>query len=298
MLEKALMFFFAARVALVTCHYEAGHAGLEKQKMKVERAGTLDRVLDECSGICPSPWSDHLLALNDSGGKAEIYEISKDGKLVNTHPVPHAVNRDWEEITTDTAGNVYIGDFGNNSNTRKDLTIYKYVKGASGRDVSTPNAPDAGSVTGQTSPAGATQKITFRYAGQTFAAGEKREFDCEAFFWANDSLYLFTKSWEKGARICRMYVLPDRPGDYEVAARDEVFLKAQITGAAIRPDQKQFALISYGKIFLFNIPNGQIGFRSPHACIKIARKQTEAIMFEGEDKLLFTNEQRGMFRIR
>ncbi|MBX2953403.1 MAG: hypothetical protein KF870_12920 [Leadbetterella sp.] len=296
MLEKALMFFFAAKVALVTCHYEAGHAGLEKQKMKVERAGTLDRTLDECSGICPSPWSDHLLALNDSGGKAEIYEITREGKLVNTHPVPGAVNRDWEEITTDDAGNVYIGDFGNNSNTRKDLTIYKYTKRGSG-DASAPDASSAGSTAGQAFP-DITQKITFRYAGQTFAGGEKREFDCEAFFWANDSLYLFTKSWEKGAKTCRMYVLPDRPGDYEVSARDEVLLKAQITGAALRPDKKQFALISYGKIFLFNIPGEQIGFRSPHACIKIARKQTEAIMFEGTDQLLFTNEQRGMFRIK
>ncbi|WP_367913500.1 hypothetical protein [Leadbetterella sp. DM7] len=283
MFQKALMFFFAAKVALVTCHYETGHAGLEKQKMKVERTGTLDRVLDECSGICPSPWSEHLLALNDSGGKAELYEISKDGKLVNTHPVPGAVNRDWEEITTDPAGNVYIGDFGNNSNRRKDLTIYKYS-----RDTSTGGAP-GNSV---------TPKITFRYAGQTFATDEKKEFDCEAFFWANDSLYLFSKSWEKGAKICRMYVLPDRPGDYELTPHDEIFFKAQITGAAINAGKDRFALISYGKIFLFGISNGRIGFHSPIACIKIARKQTEAILFEDTGGLLFTNEQRGMFRIK
>lgn len=282
MFQKALMFFFAAKVALVTCHYEAGHAGLEKQKMKVERSGTLDRMLDECSGLCPSPWSDHLLALNDSGGEAEIYEISKKGKLVQIHPVPGAVNRDWEEITTDSAGNVYIGDFGNNSNRRKDLTIYKYSQGGSA---------------GGASAGRFTQKITFRYADQAFEAGEKKEYDCEAFFWANDSLYLFTKSWEKGVKTSRMYVLPDQPGDYEVAPRDEAFFKAQITGAAISPDKDQFALISYGKIFLFGIKDRQIGFRFPVACINIARKQTEAIMFEGAEHLLFTNEQRGMFRI-
>lgn len=287
MFQKALMFFFAAKVALVTCQYEAGHAGLEKQKMKVRRAGTLAPLVAECSGICPSPWSAHLLTLNDSGGKAEIYEIAPNGELVDTHPVPDAVNRDWEEITADPAGNVYIGDFGNNGNRRKDLTIYKYSRSSSGRDT----------LTGRSSAGGSTQKITFRFADQTFAADEKKEYDCEAFFWANDSLYLFTKSWETGVRICRMYVLPDRPGDYEVAPRDEVFLKAQITGAAISPDKSRFALISYGKIFLFGISNRQISFRSPIACIKIARKQTEAIMFEGTHTLLFTNEQRGMFRV-
>ncbi len=279
MFQKALMFFFAAKVAMVSCRYEAGNTGMEKQKLKVERTGTLDRILDECSGICPSPWSEHFLMLNDSGGKPEIYEVSKNGELISTRPVPGAVNRDWEEITADPAGNVYIGDFGNNGNSRQDLTIYKYAGGAS-----------AGTA--------APRKITFRYERQTFEPGEKKEYDCEAFFWANDSLYLFTKSWETGIRACRMYVLPDRPGDYEVAPRDEVFLKAQITGAAISPDKSRFALISYGKIFLFNITNGQIGFRSPLACIKIARKQTEAIMFEGTETLLFTNEQRGVFRLR
>lgn len=286
MFQKALMFFFAAKVALVTCRYEAGHEGLEKQKMKVQRIGTLAPVVSESSGICPSPWSAHLLTLNDSGGKAEIYEIGSKGELVETHSVPGAVNRDWEEITADPAGNVYIGDFGNNGNRRKDLVIYKFSR----RDSS-------GDSTSSPSSGGSTQKITFRYADQTFSADEKKEYDCEAFFWANDSLYLFTKSWEKGVRICRMYVLPDRPGDYEVTPRDEIFLKAQVTGAAISPDRSRFALISYGKIFLFGITGGEIGFRSPLACIKIARKQTEAIMFEDSQTLLFTNEQRGIFKI-
>lgn len=289
MFQKALMFFFAAKVALVTCHYESDKAGLEKQKMKVQRTGTLDRVLGECSGICPSPWSDHLLALNDSGGKPEIYEITPNGALVRTHEVPGAVNRDWEEITSDPAGNVYIGDFGNNANRRKDLTIYKYRGGD--------RASAGGALVGGTLAGHATEKITFRYADQAFAEGEKKEYDCEAFFWANDSLYLFTKSWEKGAKICRMYVLPDRPGDYEPAPRDQIFLKAQVTGAAISPDKKRFALISYGKIFLFNMENNIVNFRSPLACIKIARMQTEAIMFEGNE-LIFTNEQRGIFRIK
>lgn len=297
MFQKALMFFFAAKVAMVTCSYETDNAGFDKQKMNVQRLGTLAPVLGECSGICPSPWSDHLLALNDSGGEAEIYEITTQGKLVKTYPVPDAVNRDWEEITTDAAGNVYIGDFGNNANRRKDLTIYKYTRGTPMLHGSDSGIPPVQDLQGPDPQGGTTQKINFRFADQTFEPGEKKEYDCEAFFWANDSLYLFTKSWEKGVKMCRMYVLPDRPGHYVVSPREEVLLKAQVTGAAISPDARQFALISYGKIFLFGIENGKIGFRSPVACIKIARNQTEAIMFEDPDTLLFTNEQRGIFRI-
>ncbi|HET9054170.1 MAG TPA: hypothetical protein VFM90_08360, partial [Cyclobacteriaceae bacterium] len=142
------------------------------------------------------------------------------------------------------------------------------------------------------------EKITFRYADQTFQTGDKKEFDCEAFFWNNDSLYLFTKSWEKGIKTSRLYAIPDRPGDYNLSPIDEIRLKAQVTGAAINSEKNQFALITYGKIFLFGVQNGSINFRTPLACISIARKQTEAILFDSDNSLLFTNEQRGIYRIR
>jgi sugar lactone lactonase YvrE len=37
-------------------------------------------------------------------------------------------NIDWEDITKDKDGNLYVGDFGNNDNERKDLCIYKIDK--------------------------------------------------------------------------------------------------------------------------------------------------------------------------
>ncbi len=272
MFQKALMFLFAAKTALVSCHYESRKVDMDKQKQPVVTLGKLDNTVNESSGICSAPWSENLLSINDSGGKPEIYEIDEKGKLVATHAVPGSKNVDWEEITTDSKGNVYIGDFGNNANQRKDLTIYKYKNGTS-------------------------DKITFRFADQDFSKGFKMEYDCEAFFWNNDSLYLFTKSWEKGVKTSRMYSISDQPGDYTLTPKDEVFFKAQITGAAINPSKSQFALISYGKIFLFGIENNVINFRSPQVCISIAKNQTEAIMYKTDNTLIFTNEQRGLFQL-
>lgn len=272
MFQKALMFLFATKTALVSCHYESRKVNMDKQKQHVVTLGKLDAIVNESSGISSAPWSENLLSINDSGGKPEIYEVDHKGKLVTTHAVPESKNVDWEEITTDSKGNVYIGDFGNNANQRKDLTIYKYKNGA-------------------------TDKITFRFEDQDFSKGFKMEYDCEAFFWNNDSLYLFTKSWEKGVKTSRLYSVSDQPGDYTLTPKDEVFFKAQITGAAINPSKSQFALISYGKIFLFGIENNVINFRSPQVCISIAKNQTEAIMYKKDNTLIFTNEQRGLFQL-
>src|SRR5687767_3235735 len=62
---------------------------------------------------------------NDSGGEPELYNFDSTGTLLRILRITNATNVDWEEITTDTAGNMYIGDFGNNNCDRANLVIYK-----------------------------------------------------------------------------------------------------------------------------------------------------------------------------
>lgn len=269
MLQKAFLFLFGIKVALVSCHFEEKNAGLEKEKYRVEKLGKLDKVLNECSGLALADQPNHLLALNDSGGEPALYEVDMKGNLIQTYPIQGTENKDWEELCRDDKGQLYIGDFGNNESTRADLLIYKVTKTS-------------------------TEKIQFSYPDQVPG---KKEYDCEAFFWANDSLYLFTKSWESGAKICRLYSLSDQAGTQVAHLKDEILFKAQITGAALSPAKNQFALISYGKIFLFGVRAGNIHFQQPQNCIKIAKKQTEALVYETPTRLIFSNEQRGLFRI-
>jgi hypothetical protein len=51
--------------------------------------------------------------------------ILKMVQLKNTNDCKY--NIDWEDITKDKDGNLYVGDFGND-NERKDLCIYKIDK--------------------------------------------------------------------------------------------------------------------------------------------------------------------------
>ncbi|MFN8364467.1 MAG: hypothetical protein U0T78_04125 [Cloacibacterium normanense] len=67
---------------------------------------------------------DKLFTLNDGGNTNEIFEIDKNsGKILSKLKI-NFPNKDWEAITSDDE-DFYIGDFGNNAGSRKDLAIYK-----------------------------------------------------------------------------------------------------------------------------------------------------------------------------
>ena len=53
-----------------------------------------------------------------------IYYISYTGEIIKKRNIINSKNKDWEDITKDNKF-LYIGDFGNNLNNRKDLKIYK-----------------------------------------------------------------------------------------------------------------------------------------------------------------------------
>ena len=263
---------FSLKTATCSCNYEARKLSFKKAKYSIKKEGIMPTCLNESSGLSKA-WQDgYYWTHNDSGGSPELYMIDSRGYIFDTLAINNANNYDWEDLAKDNVGNIYVGDFGNNSNSRKDLVIYK----RSHEQV---------------------EQITFTYPDQTFTENESRIFDCEAFFWSNNSLYLVTKSWEKGVKHSRMYVLPDTLGHHTAKLVGNLDVKAQITGADISPNGKRFALISYGKVLLFNIINGNIDFSNPEKCIKIAKGQTEAIVFENDQKLVFTNENRRIYSI-
>ena len=84
---------------------------------------SLPEILSEVSGIVAT---DSLIwMIEDSGNKAVIYGLRSDGEITKTIELNHLNNLDWEDLTRDKEKNLYIGDFGNNNNDRKDLVIYK-----------------------------------------------------------------------------------------------------------------------------------------------------------------------------
>ena len=277
---KIYWLLYGFKMLFCNCSPEVKQHGFKRAKThyQIQKVAQLPPVLNEASGLVLQSAKQTLLGLNDGGGRPTLYESDWQGRLLDSLELANATNVDWEDLTQDTSANLYVGDFGNNANKRKDLTIYKLNHSAEplGRDV---------------------QAIRFRYATQGAFPPSNLIYDCEAFFWYRDSLYLFSKNRGQD-RAVRLYQLPAIPGNYVMQASDSLSISTQATGAAISPNGQRFALLTYGKVFVFGVTKGQINFRSPLFCIKMARKQTEAISFLNDDELLITNEQRDVYRLR
>lgn len=139
----------------------------------------------------------NIWVIEDSGNKDKVYKVDRDCEEKESLKIDHAKNRDWEDLTKDINGNLYIGDFGNNKNARKDLVIYKIPKEEMGKKE--PNA----------------DKIEFKYPQQKYFPPKKDSlyFDTEGFFHLNDYLYIFTKNRTRpytGKTL--IYRVPDKKG--------------------------------------------------------------------------------------
>lgn len=163
---------------------------------------------------------------NDGGNSPALYQTDGRGKLLEKVSLGSIRNSDWEDITSDDEGRIYVGDFGNNLNQRRDLKIYIYDPKTERLD-----------------------SISFTYSDQKAFPPEGKDwnFDMEAFFWFQDSLHLFSKNrLQQGNYFTKHYVLPAHPGNYEANLVDRIYLKNRVvTGAAISPDGKTVGLIAY-----------------------------------------------------
>lgn len=210
--------------------------------------------------------------MNDSGGGAEIYEINESGNLIRAKKLQNLINRDWEDLTSDPGGALYIGDIGNNGNSRDSLRIY----------ILNPDLDLTG---------------TINYSYEPSEGNRSGRENSEAFFFYDDSLYFFSKSNEIKGGSVRLYRLPAKPGNYQAEFIDEITINGQVTSADVSPDKQEFVLLTYGKLLFFDIKEGKIDFQLPSGCLKMANKQAEAILYLDSKQLLVTNEQRDIFRL-
>ena len=268
--EKLIGLLLFGYTLFCNCGTESAGFGFEKNKReyKVDAYARMPKGLRESSGLISAPGGT-FWTMPDGGNPSHLYHISAGGEVLDTLQLP-LPNTDWESLTKDPEGNIYIGDFGNNFHNRKNLRIFRIGKGNHTIDT-----------------------IHFSYPEQEeFPPSNRkdRNYDSEAFLWHQGRLHLFSKSY--GDRIVRHYSLPDSAGTYELKLEEEKKLKGLITGAALSPDGQQLALLSYGRIYFFNVTSGDELLKNPYKCVSLAGKaQTEAITYLNNENLLLSNEQ-------
>jgi len=187
----------------------------------------LPGILKETSGLVLI--NGQLWTINDGGNPAGIYQVdTANGRILRTILIRNTTNVDWESITQDDSS-VYIGDFGNNFGNRTDLHILKIQKA----DLLDPSTDSI-----------LAGYIHFRYSDQTEFSSElnKTNFDCEAFFYHNDSLHLFSKDWSD--LQTRHYVLHSDTGEYTAMLMEQFNADGLITDVSIN-EKGNIVLLGY-----------------------------------------------------
>lgn len=198
------------------------------QAQSLSLVSDLTMEIQESSGLLYL--QNVLISHNDSGGKAELYELNNlDGSILRTVIVANATNVDWEDLAADSTY-IYIGDFGNNNGNRTNLKIYRIELDAFWN---TPND----TVYADT--------ISFSYQDQqNFTSSPfTTNFDAEALLILDNKLLLFSKNW--GNKWTKVYEIPKQPGNYSLQLIDSLNVEAFITGASSSTTDLNAYLIGY-----------------------------------------------------
>lgn len=173
---------------------------------------TLDNQISESSGLLYL--NNKIITHNDSGDSANLYELDADtGTILRVITVTNATHVDWEDIA-ESETHIFIGDFGNNSGNRTDLTIYKIRKS---------DFSESESVTAEI--------IEFSYEDQTTFSNQSNShnFDAESLIVYNNHLLIFSKNWQNFTT--NVYKLPTDAGTYVAEKVSSANIQGLITGS-------------------------------------------------------------------
>lgn len=254
----------------------------KSQETNFKEVFTLDKKHTEVSGMIFHAPTQKLWMLQDKGNPSELYVYSADGTFENTVIVNNQENTDWEDLSQDKNGNIYIGNFGNNDNKRKDLRILKV---------------DAATI--QSNSVNVSQETTFYYEDQTEFPPKKSNllYDCEAFVATNEAFYLFTKNRSKGFDgTFYVYKVPNKNGNFKAEKiatlkTCDQYKSCAITGAALNKNGNEIALLTHDKVLLIPFVNDD-SFKQENITIKELghNSQKEAITFKSDNQLFMADE--------
>lgn len=276
-----LRFLILPALFLLSCNPKAQNSPVKNDELKIEFA--LPKKLKEVSGITLSKDKKTIWVIEDRGNKNAVYGLKEDGQMMAKIPVENSENTDWEDIISDPQGNIYIGDFGNNDNDRKDLAILKT------------DLKDVNQTTTKV-----IQTTKFHYQGQTDFPPKKSNllYDCEAFVEMNGNFYLFTKNRSKGFDgTFLVFQVPNKEGDFEAKLIGKLQLQggyndAAITSATINSTKDKIVLLTHKNIHVLT------GFTAnDFSTAKIQKiplnhnSQKEAIVFHDDKTLMIADEK-------
>lgn len=251
---------------------------------------SLDSRLEGISGITSLNGGYSFWVMADNNSPSELYEIDSSCNILRILVVRGVNKRDWEDLASDPKGNLYIGDFGNNNNNRKDqkILILQNVEQLT-VDSITPEV------------------INIVYANQTDfpPAAPFRNFDMEAMVWAHDSLHLFSKNrTDPFSGYTYQYSFPAKAGSFSLHPIDSFktgagpMLFYWVTGAAYLENPASLALTAHDRFWLFDQFEGTRFFKGRSREIVLPNyTQKEGICIANSRNIYFTDEYNSTLRL-
>ena len=233
----------------------------------------LSKKLDETSGL--EIINKQLVTINDSGNDPVLFYINESGNILDERKLNCCKNNDWESLAADS-DYVYIADFGNNYDTRKNLSIIKIPI-----DKSSNENPEI---------------INFLYPEQKkFKRIYRRsEYDAEALISFGDILLIFTKNKRK--KITEIYSLPKYGGNFQAQKIGSLNTESIVTGADYDKKTNTLVLtstINFDEYYILVINDfslNNIDHKINTYEIPIGKTQVEAIKIIDENTFWITSE--------
>ncbi|WP_431133787.1 SdiA-regulated domain-containing protein [Psychroserpens mesophilus] len=234
---------------------------------KLDALADITSSLKETSALEKTKDSNILWVIQDAGNNNHLYGLDIEGHIIKDITVNNAENRDWEDLTSDSEGNIYIGDFGNNNEKRKDFTIYQ--------------VPNAENVTDSVE----ATAIHFTLPDDMDSA------DFESFFLHQGFFYIFSKD----KKTCKLIKVPHIKGKHEARFISEIQLKGKhnkVTSADISEDGSIVVLLNHDKLWkLTNFSNDDFFSGTIEALEFEHDSQKEGINLVNDHQVLITDER-------
>ncbi len=225
--------------------------------------------IKELSGIVPSMNQEGYWGHNDNGNDPIVYRFNEQGEILQSVSI-QGENIDWEAMTTDYAGRLFIADTGDNNRLRSTYQIYQF------------NEPNPEVL--QINP------TMFQFEYQN-----RKSNDCEAVFYMNEKLYLITKAKESDNTTLYSLILDETKGRLTANPMGTFLVSMEnpllniITDASYSPGMNQLAVLTYAGIMFYTLPDSSSLLTPPVHYHPAIFGQSEAICYDGES-LMVTNE--------
>ena len=241
------------------------------------RAGRLNKKeIPESSGVVASRKHPGVFwTINDSGNGPTLFAFERDGKLLGEFPV-NVRNNDWEAITTDDEGRLYVGDIGNNDRNRDRVIVYRF------------DEPDPTAKRARSAP-------PLRASGMWRLKFPDKPFDAESLFVHQGRGYLISKLLN--ARSAGVYSFDLSPQTDAATLKHECDLPVRppVTDAALSPDGERLAVMTVTGPYLFSGLKGDVAAAAKGTPTKVTYFDPGDLNMEGvcfvEGGLLATTEE-------